>query len=96
MTTLLPMPGAPKILMTWSFADGKDGGTHVELRVAKPKPKDMPFVEKVMPVAEKNYSEAFAALRTMLAERTGAPAVVDEPPLPASGERFRTQPVHGH
>jgi uncharacterized protein YndB with AHSA1/START domain len=34
LTTLLPMPDAPKVLMTYAFLEGADGGTHVEIRVA--------------------------------------------------------------
>jgi len=41
-----------------------------------------------------NYTIGFQTLRAMLEEQAGSPAVVDEPPLPASAERFLTEPVH--
>jgi uncharacterized protein YndB with AHSA1/START domain len=96
LTTQLPMPGAPKILMTYAFLERPDGGTRVEVRIAKPKPKDMPFMEMVRPMFEKNYGAAMQTLRLMLEGRNGAPAVVEEPLLPVSAERFLTQPVHAH
>ena len=54
-TALLPIPGAAKILMTYAFDERDDGGTHFELRVAKPKPKDLPFLEQVWPAVQQNY-----------------------------------------
>jgi hypothetical protein len=41
----LPVPGAPRIVMTRALLDGPNGTTHLELRVAKPKPKDKAFVD---------------------------------------------------
>ncbi len=94
METLLPIPGAPKILMSYAFDEREDGGTHFELRIAKPKPKDLPFYEQVWPTVQSNFNVGFQTLRLMLEEQKGSPAVVDEPPVPTSGERFLTQPVH--
>jgi uncharacterized protein YndB with AHSA1/START domain len=93
-TVVLPIPGSPKMLATYAFEDLKDGGTHVEVRVAKPRPQDLPFYEQVLPNVRSNFEACFRALRLMLEEEAGSPAVVDEPPMPVSGERFLTQPVH--
>jgi hypothetical protein len=49
LTTLLPVPGAPKILMSYVFDELADGGAHFEVRFAKPKPKDLPFFEHIWP-----------------------------------------------
>ena len=95
LTTLLPMPGAPKVLMTYVFKDNAGGGTHIEIRVAKPKPKDMAFLAKVGPPFQEHITHEVAALRLILEAQNGAPAV-EEPTLPASAERFLTQPVHAH
>ena len=92
-TTLLPIPGAAKILMTYAFEERDDGGTHFEFRVAKPKPKDLPFLEQVWPAVVQNYDVGLEILRTMLAERAEASEVADEPSLPVSHERFLTRPV---
>jgi hypothetical protein len=43
LTALLPIPGTPKILMSYTFEDGGDGGTHFEFRIANPKPKERPL-----------------------------------------------------
>ena len=95
LTTLLPMPGAPKVLMTYVFVENAGGGTHIEIRVAKPKPKDKAFLEKVGPVFHEHITHEVEALRLMI-EGQMSPAAVEEPTLPASAERFLTQPVHAH
>jgi uncharacterized protein YndB with AHSA1/START domain len=94
-TALLPIPGAPKMLMTYAFDERDDGGTHFEFRVAKPKPKDLPFYEQVWPMVEKNFNVGFEILRSMLEEQGQALAAADEPALRVSRERFLTQPLHG-
>jgi hypothetical protein len=40
--TLLPIPGAPKIIMTHAFQDRINGVTHIEMRVAKPSQRTKP------------------------------------------------------
>ena len=101
LTTLLPMPGAPKVLMTYAFSDtagsasaGGGGGTHIEIRVAKPKPKDKAFLEHVGAEFQKTITSEVATLRQMLEGQEGAPAIVEEPALPVSADRFLTQPVN--
>jgi len=99
LTTLLPMPGAPKVLMTYAFSDtagsaGAGGGTHIEIRVAKPKPKDKAFLEHVGAEFQKTITGEVATLRRMLEGQEGAPAAVEEPALPVSSDRFLTQPVN--
>jgi hypothetical protein len=91
---LLPIPGAAKILMTYAFEGRADGGTHFELRFAKPKPKDLAFFEQVWPTVQNNFQVGFDIVRAMLEERATASDVESEPSLPASRERFLTQPVH--
>jgi uncharacterized protein DUF2652/polyketide cyclase/dehydrase/lipid transport protein len=92
--TLLPIPGAPKILMSYTFEERGDGGTHFEFRIAKPKPKDLPFYEQIRPAVQENYTIGLDVLRSMLEERGASQAVVEEPSMPALRERFLTQPVH--
>jgi uncharacterized protein YndB with AHSA1/START domain len=93
LTTLLPMPDAPKISMTYAFLDTAGGGTHIEIRVAKPKPKDKAFLEHVGAEFQKTITSEVATLRSMLEGQHGAPGAVEEPALPVSAERFLTQPV---
>jgi len=96
LTTLLPMPDAPKVLMTYAFSEGPGGETHVEIRVAKPKPKDQAFLDQVGPEFHKNITNEVATLRRMLEQQQAAGGSVEEPDLPVSAERFLTQPVHVH
>ena len=93
LTTLLPMPDAPKVLMTYAFSEPASGGTHIEIRVAKPKPKDQAFLEHVGPEFQKNITKEVATLRRMLEGLHGSAAGLEEPALPVSAERFLTQPV---
>ena len=76
--------------MSYAFVDRPDGGTRVEIRVAKPKPKDRAFLEQVGPEFAKTIAGEVATLRTMI---EGAAATKDEPPVPVSEDRFLTQPV---
>ena len=80
--------------MTYALEQRDDGGTHFELRFAKPKPKDLPFFEQVWPTVQKNFDVGFEILRSMLEERAEAPPDGDEPSLPASRARFLTHPLH--
>ena len=95
LTTLLPVPDAPKILMTYVFTETPDGGTHIEIRCARPEPKDMAFFEQAGARFAEDITVEIATLRSML-EGKGSEAAIAEPPLPTSAERFLTQPVHGH
>ena len=93
-TATLPIPGAPKIPLSYTFEEKSDGGTHFEFRVAKPKPKDLAFYGRVRPMVEQNYTAGLDILRSMAAEQLTASAHEEERPLPASRERFLTQPLH--
>jgi uncharacterized protein YndB with AHSA1/START domain len=92
LTTLVPMPDAPKILMGYTFIE-RDTATHVEIRIAKPKPKDQAFLDKVVANFREHITHEVEVLQGILAERLGAPLLLDEPALPARAERFLTQPV---
>jgi uncharacterized protein YndB with AHSA1/START domain len=93
LTTLPPMPGAAKVVMTYAFVE-TDGETHVEIRVAKPKPKEEAFFTQFGPALLKILEGELATLKVMLEGDKGPAPAVEEPPLPASAKRFMTQPVH--
>lgn len=80
-TTLLPAPGAPKIPMTYAFEDIEGGGTRVEIRIAKPKPKDRDFVDHAAAHFTQTITREVAVLKTMI--ETGADTPDDETMLPA-------------
>jgi hypothetical protein len=94
LTTLLPSPGAPKVLMTYAFSQNADEGTHIEIRVAKPKPKDKAWLEQVGAEFQKHITSEVATLRLILEAQADASAMVDESSLPVSAKRFLTQPFN--
>jgi uncharacterized protein YndB with AHSA1/START domain len=78
LTTLPPMPGAAKVVMTYAFIENPVS-THVEIRVAKPKPREEAFFTEFGPTLLQILEGDLARLKDML-ER--APAAVEEPALP--------------
>ena len=86
------IPDAPKVILTYAFLESAGGCTHVEIRVAKPKPKDRAFLEKVGAEFQKTITSEIATLRLMIEGQKRA-SPVEEPTLPVSAERFLTQPV---
>ena len=82
--------------VTSAFLDNPDGGTHVEIRVAKAKPKDRAFLAHACAEFEKHITSEFAGLRQMLEHPEQTAAMIDEPALPVSAERFLTNPIHTH
>ncbi len=89
----LPIPGAPKIVMTRALKDLPNGVTRLEMRVAKPKPKDAAFVDQIGAKFNEDLTKAIGKLRLMLEGQQTSIAVIDEPPLMAANERFLTEPV---
>lgn len=75
LTTLLPVPDAPKVIMTYAFFETGDGGTHLEIRVAKPKPKDKAFLDHVIPQFEIDITREVAGLREILEGEMPEPPV---------------------
>jgi esterase/lipase len=93
VSTLLPIPGAPKIMLTHAFQDRTNGATHIEMRVAKPKAKDKAFVDQAVAKFKENITKAIGSLRLMVEDQKSSLSVIDKPHLIASSERFLTEPV---
>jgi len=93
VSTLLPIPGAPKTMVTHAFQDQTSGATQIEMRVANPKPKDKAFVDQAAAKFKENITKAIGNLRRMVEDQQTSLSVIDEPPLIASSERFFTEPV---
>ncbi|WP_166297593.1 DUF2652 domain-containing protein [Bradyrhizobium sp. 2S1] len=89
----LPVPDAPRIVMTRAVLDGPDGTTHLELRLAKPKPKDRAFVDGALAKYAERMTRAIAGLRSMLEGKQPASDAMEEPALTRSSGRFLTDPV---
>ena len=90
----MPMPGAPKILMSDIFSELPDGRTRLEVRIAPEKPRDRPAVEQMLPMLEPMMHEVCKGLIAVLEEvgRSGgakaASEAIEEPPLPVPSRRF--------
>ena len=69
VNTLLPIAGAPKITLIHAFHEGANGETHIEMRVANPKPKDKAFVDQAAAKFKENITKAVGNLRLMLEEQ---------------------------
>jgi uncharacterized protein YndB with AHSA1/START domain len=94
ISILLPVPGAPRIVMTRALEEGADGTTRIEMRVAKPKPKDKDFVDQAGANFAKKMIPAIEQLRRELDEQRTPIAAIEEPPLKPLNARFLTQPVN--
>jgi hypothetical protein len=79
--------------MTQAFQDRINGATRIEMRVAKPKPKDKAFVEQAGAKFKENITKAIGNLRLMVEGRQSFLPAIDEPPLIGSSDRFLTEPV---
>ena len=93
VSALLPIPDAPKLVMTRAVQERPNGTTRLEMRLAKPKPKDVAFVDQFAPTFKGNLTKAIETLRRILEDRQTSIAVIDEPPLRPSNEQFLTEPV---
>lgn len=88
LTTLLPVPNAPKLPMSYIFSETDDGATHVEIRLAKAKPRDVAFLDHVVEEFRKTITNEFATLRAMLEPGQTEP---DDPGLAVSGAARRAR-----
>jgi hypothetical protein len=93
LSAQLPIPGAPKVVMTRALRDLPNGATHLEMRIAKPKAKDKAFLDQVAPKFAEDVTKGIATLRQLLEGQQASVAVIDEPALKSSNERFLTEPV---
>jgi uncharacterized protein YndB with AHSA1/START domain len=93
LSAQLPIPGAPKVIMTRALREQADGTTHLEMRIAKPKAKDKAFLDQVAPKFADDVTKGIATLQQLLKDRQASVAVIDEPALKSSNERFLTEPV---
>jgi uncharacterized protein YndB with AHSA1/START domain len=87
LTTLLPVPKAPRILMTYAFTEDDNGGTHIEIRIGKPRPRDRAFLEHAGAEFVPAITAEVAALRQMIEGQEIGPLLVEEPPLPQPNRR---------
>ena len=58
--------GAPKVVMTRALKDLPNGATHLEMRIAKPKPKDTAFLDQIATKFKEDVTKAIESLRLIL------------------------------
>jgi hypothetical protein len=80
--------------MSYAFLEEEPGATHIEIRLARPKPKDQAFLDHVGAEFQKTITAEIETLRQMLEGQDAARGPLEEPMLPVGAERFLTQPVH--
>jgi uncharacterized protein YndB with AHSA1/START domain len=96
MEALVPVPNAPKVIVTYAFIEIAGGHTRVEVRLGKSKPKDRAFFEQMLPEWQRQFTQGLTNLALLLKSQRPAPAVVEEPAIPISADRFISQPIHVH
>lgn len=88
----LPVPGAPRIVMT-RFLQASATGTRLEMRIARPRPKDRDLVNQAGARFHTAITASLQTLQAMLAAQATEPAAVAEPATPVAGGRFLAVPV---
>ena len=94
--SLVPVPGAPKLLNTFQLTDLGDGRTGLEFRLARPRTKkDRAVAEDLVAELDQTIKADIAALQSVLAEATAAAhdRPLSEPELPQSRGRMVTEPI---
>lgn len=92
----MPMPDAPPIVETFDLVELPSGGTRVELRVARPKPRNRDAFDAFFAMVEPEYIRATEAIIAALDEelaRRAADGGAPEPELPSADGRFLSEPL---
>jgi hypothetical protein len=89
----LPAPGSPRIVMTRALLEGADGTTHLEMRIARPKPKDKAFVDSATAHFAQDITKAIPTLRSLVEGKQPAAGEAGEPALKPSTGRFLSEPT---
>jgi uncharacterized protein YndB with AHSA1/START domain len=91
----MPMPGAPKFLMSDVLTELPDGRTRVEIRIAPSDLKDKAALGQMYPMMEPTLQENGKVLVRLIEEEMAkrSAAAEEEPPLPVSAGRFASAPV---
>jgi hypothetical protein len=96
----MPVPGAPKLTMTDAFIPLPGGGTRIETRVARPKPREREAFEQLYPMVRPMITDSATALARALevemarrAAEAETGALDPEPPVPVGSARFSTEPI---
>ena len=88
----VPAPGAPKLVHSYVFTDDP-AGTLVELRIAKPKPRDRAAFDQLLVVLAGMIEHNAQGIMPLLEAEAAAARSGDGVDIPASKGRFETEPV---
>ena len=89
----LPGPGMPKLTYSQVLTPLPDGGTRVEYRLARPKPRERAAFEQLVPTVEGMIGHGFAAISPLLEAEAAARTAGDDTPVPETRGRFASEPV---
>lgn len=96
LRTLLPMPNAPRLVSSFVFSDAGEGGTRLEYRVARPaSAEDLAILSEFGPMLDASVQGGLEVLGPLIAEaaRAATNGLPDEPDLPVSRGRNRSEPI---
>jgi uncharacterized protein YndB with AHSA1/START domain len=94
--SLVPVPGAPKLLNTFQLSDLGDGRTGLEFRFARPRTKrDRAKAEELVAELDETIEGDIVALQSVLADAMAAApeSAHAEPELPRSLGRMVSEPI---
>ncbi len=92
--SVLPMPGAPPLMVTFDLEPLADGGTRIAARVGRPSARDRAAFDAAVPMLDEMMEASRAGLTAVLqAEVEGRAAGPAEPGVPAGSNRYATEPV---
>jgi hypothetical protein len=89
----VPQPGMPKLTYSEVLEDLPGGGTRVEFRFAKPRPKDREAVQAMLPMLQGMMDHSFAAIAPLLKAEADAGRAGDDVEVPEGKGRFASEPV---
>jgi hypothetical protein len=89
----VPQPDWPRITYSQVLEERPDGGTHVEFRMAKPRPRDREAFLAMVPALEGMLDHSFAAIAPLLEAESEARRAGDGVEVPEGKGRFATEPV---
>jgi uncharacterized protein DUF2652/polyketide cyclase/dehydrase/lipid transport protein len=96
----LPVPGTRPVLDSFVLEPDGEGGTRLEMRMARPRSKkDAALLEPMLPGLDASIEQGLNQMRALIdaeaaAQRASATEAVDEPELPQSASRNIREPIH--
>jgi hypothetical protein len=97
----LPVPGTKPLIDSFVLTPDGEGGTHLEMRMGKPRSrKEAALLKPMLPGLDISIEQGLLQMRALIdaesvaARASGAAETPEEPPLPESASRNILEPVH--